>query len=212
MADFTLPATARSRARAPSTRRPAGATHVKRFKVYRYDPDKSENPRYDTFEIDLDECGPMVLDALIKMKGEQDSSLTFRRSCREGIWRSCSMNINGKNGLACTTAIEDCKGEVRITPLPHMDVIKDLVPRFHAFLCAICLDQALAADGLARTLRQGAAAEPGRSREARRSLRVHPVRLLLDGLPQLLVEQRQVPGGPRSCSRPIAGWPTAATR
>ena len=76
----------------------------------------------------------MVLDALIKMKGEQDSSLTFRRSCREGICGSCSMNIDGSNGLACTTAIEDCKGkEVTITPLPHMDVIKDLVPDFTHF-------------------------------------------------------------------------------
>src|SRR3546814_10927608 len=75
----------------------------------------------------------MVLDDLIKMKSEQDSSLTFRRSCREGICGSCSMNINGKNGLACTTAIEDCKGDVRITPLPHMDVVKDLVPDFTHF-------------------------------------------------------------------------------
>ena len=110
-----------------------GATRVKKFTVYRYDPDSGENPRYDTFEIDLDKCGPMVLDALIKMKSEADPTLTFRRSCREGICGSCSMNMNGRNGLACTTAIEDLKGDIRITPLPHMDVIKDLVPDFTHF-------------------------------------------------------------------------------
>ena len=108
---------------------PAGeAKRAKSFKVYRYDPDSGANPRYDTYSVDLDSCGPMVLDALIKIKNEIDPSLTFRRSCREGICGSCSMNMDGRNGLACTTAIEDIKGEVKITPLPHMDVVKDLVP------------------------------------------------------------------------------------
>ena len=106
---------------------------TKSFKVYRYDPDTGANPRYDTFEVDLDHCGPMVLDALIKIKNEIDPTLTFRRSCREGICGSCSMNMNGKNGLACTTAMDELKGEVRITPLPHMDVVKDLVPDFTHF-------------------------------------------------------------------------------
>ncbi len=132
MAELTLPKNSRVR-KDGTVHRAEAASRVKRFKVYRYDPDKAENPRFDTFEVDLDSCGPMVLDALIKMKAEQDSSLTFRRSCREGICGSCSMNINGKNGLACTTAIEDCKGDVQITPLPHMEVIKDLVPDFTHF-------------------------------------------------------------------------------
>ena len=122
-----------SPARAARTKPPATASKVKKFTVYRYDPDSGQNPRYDTFEIDLDNCGPMVLDALIKMKNEQDATLTFRRSCREGICGSCSMNINGRNGLACTTAIEDLPGDIRITPLPHMEVIKDLVPDFTHF-------------------------------------------------------------------------------
>ncbi|MGV3768788.1 MAG: succinate dehydrogenase iron-sulfur subunit, partial [Sphingobium phenoxybenzoativorans] len=133
MAEFRLPANSRINGKGTTHKASDGAKNVKSFKVYRYDPDSGQNPRYDTFEIDLDDCGPMVLDALIKMKSEQDPSLTFRRSCREGICGSCSMNINGKNGLACTTAIEDCKGDVRITPLPHMDVIKDLVPDFTHF-------------------------------------------------------------------------------
>src|SRR4028119_612831 len=110
-----------------------GANRVKSFKVYRYDPETGENPRYDTYEVNLDECGPMVLDALIKIKNELDPTLTFRRSCREGICGSCSMNMNGRNGLACTTSLADLKGEVRITPLPHMEVIKDLVPDFSMF-------------------------------------------------------------------------------
>ena len=119
MATFTLPKNSKisGKGRAHSA---DGAGRVKKFKIYRYDPDSGENPRYDTFEIDLDECGPMVLDALFKIKNEVDPTLTFRRSCREGICGSCSMNMNGKNGLACTTAIEDMKGEIRITPLPHM--------------------------------------------------------------------------------------------
>jgi succinate dehydrogenase / fumarate reductase iron-sulfur subunit len=96
---------------------------LKSFKVYRYDPDSGANPRFDTYTIDLDKCGPMVLDALIKIKNEIDPTLTFRRSCREGICGSCAMNMEGRNGLACTTAIEDLKGDIRITPLPHMEVV-----------------------------------------------------------------------------------------
>ncbi len=132
MAEFRLPKNSRPK-KGGEVHKAEGATNVKKFKVYRYDPDKRENPHFDTFEIDTDKCGPMVLDALIKMKSEQDASLTFRRSCREGICGSCSMNMNGKNGLACTTAIEDLKGDIQITPLPHMEVIKDLVPDFTHF-------------------------------------------------------------------------------
>jgi succinate dehydrogenase / fumarate reductase iron-sulfur subunit len=104
------------------------AKNTKVFKIYRFDPDADGNPRVDTYHVNMDECGPMVLDALIKIKNEQDSSLTFRRSCREGICGSCAMNIDGTNTLACTKSIEDVNGEVKIYPLPHMQVIKDLVP------------------------------------------------------------------------------------
>ena len=103
-------------------------TGKKIFKIYRYDPEKKENPRLDTYEIDLKKCGPMVLDALIYIKNELDPSLTFRRSCREGVCGSCSMNIDGTNTLACTKNINDVKGDLKIYPLPHMKVIKDLVP------------------------------------------------------------------------------------
>ena len=100
----------------------------KTFKIYRWDPEKNENPRYDKYEIDLDKCGPMVLDALIKIKDEVDSSLTFRRSCREGICGSCAMNIDGVNTLACIKPIDEVKGDIKVYPLPHMKVVKDLVP------------------------------------------------------------------------------------
>jgi len=106
---------------------PKDATNLKRFEVYRWDPDTGENPRIDIFHIDLDNCGPMVLDAVLKIKNEIDTTLAFRRSCREGVCGSCAMNVNGKNTLVCTKAIEDYKGTIKIFPLPHMDVIKDLV-------------------------------------------------------------------------------------
>ena len=104
------------------------ASSPKKIIIYRYDPDSGENPRIDTFYIDLNKCGPMVLDALIKIKNEVDSTLTFRRSCREGICGSCAMNIDGTNTLACTKSLDEVFGDIKIYPLPHMSVIKDLVP------------------------------------------------------------------------------------
>ncbi len=127
MAEFRLPANSRVR-KGRHFPAPEGASRVRRFAVYRYDPESGENPRLDTYEMDLDTCGPMVLDALIKIKNEIDPSLAFRRSCREGICGSCAMNIDGGNTLACTRAIEQISGEVKIYPLPHMPVVKDLVP------------------------------------------------------------------------------------
>ena len=138
MAEFTLPKN--SKIRKGRTYKAEEGKRLKKFKIYRYDPDAGTNPRYDNYTIDLDQCGPMVLDAIIKIKNEIDPTLTFRRSCREGICGSCAMNMDGKNGLACTTAIEDISGEIRITPLPHMEVVKDLVPdmtHFYAQYAAI---------------------------------------------------------------------------
>ena len=127
MAQFNLPANSIVK-KGKEFPAPAGATNVKRFKIYRYDPDSGSNPRVDSYDVDLDSCGPMVLDALIKIKSEIDPTMTFRRSCREGICGSCSMNIDGGNTLACIKAISDVKGDVKVYPLPHMDVVKDLVP------------------------------------------------------------------------------------
>ncbi len=127
MAEFALPANSKIKT-GVTFAKPEGAARVKAFKVYRWDPDSGDNPRTDTYHLDLDDCGPMVLDALIKIKDEVDSSLTFRRSCREGVCGSCAMNIDGTNTLACTKYISDVKGEVKVYPLPHMAVVKDLVP------------------------------------------------------------------------------------
>ena len=127
MATFTLPKNSRI-TEGKTFKAEPGATNVKTFKIYRWDPDGDATPRLDTFEIDLDKCGPMVLDALTKIKNEIDTTLTYRRSCREGICGSCSMNIDGLNTLACLKPIDDVKGDVRIYPLPHMPVVKDLVP------------------------------------------------------------------------------------
>ncbi|MGB3864372.1 MAG: succinate dehydrogenase iron-sulfur subunit [Xanthobacteraceae bacterium] len=107
---------------------PEGATRIKRFEIYRYDPDSGGNPHTDTYEVDLDACGPMVLDALIWIKNTIDPTLTFRRSCREGVCGSCAMNMDGTNWLACTRFIEDTDTPARIYPLANMRIIKDLVP------------------------------------------------------------------------------------
>merc|ERR1711942_329706 len=106
----------------------------KTFKIYRWDPEKpGDKPKMQDYTIDLNDCGPMILDALIKIKNEMDPTLTFRRSCREGICGSCAMNIGGVNTLACISKIEDSGKATKIYPLPHMYVIKDLVPDMNNF-------------------------------------------------------------------------------
>ena len=112
--------------------KPAG-DNLTEFRIYRWSPDDGNNPRVDTYYIDRDDCGPMVLDALIWIKSKIDATLTFRRSCREGICGSCSMNIDGTNTLACTKGMDEVKHPVRIYPLPHMPVVKDLVPDLTQF-------------------------------------------------------------------------------
>ncbi|TWB21393.1 succinate dehydrogenase / fumarate reductase iron-sulfur subunit [Nitrospirillum amazonense] len=128
MAEFSLPANSKVHAGKTTSVKTSATKRAKTFRIYRYDPDKGSNPTEDRYEIDLDKCGPMVLDALIHIKNDIDSTLTFRRSCREGICGSCAMNIDGRNTLACLKAIDDVKGDVKIYPLPHMPVVKDLVP------------------------------------------------------------------------------------
>jgi len=94
---------------------------MKKFSIYRWDPDQpSTKPKLQTYELDMSRCGPMVLDALLKIKNEVDPTLTFRRSCREGICGSCAMNIDGVNTLACLKRIpKEKSGDVKIYPLPH---------------------------------------------------------------------------------------------
>ena len=127
MVEFSLPKNSKVGV-GRTYREPKGAKNVRSFRVYRWNPDDGKNPSVDTYEVDMDSCGPMVLDALIKIKDEIDATLTFRRSCREGVCGSCAMNIDGTNTLACTKFISEVKRDVRIYPLPHAPVIKDLVP------------------------------------------------------------------------------------
>ena len=104
-----------------------GSTNIKLVHVYRWDPSKNENPREDTFEVDLNKCGNKVLDILNKIKNEIDSTITYRRSCAHGVCGSCAMNMGGKNGLACTTPHAEIEGDIDIYPLPHLKVKKDLI-------------------------------------------------------------------------------------
>ena len=132
MAKFTLPKNSKI-GEGKTFKHANGAKQAKTFRIYRWDPDLDRNPRMDTYEIDLEQCGPMVLDAIIYIKNEIDPTLTFRRSCREGICGSCSMNIGGTNTLACTLATQSVKGTVKIYPLPHLKVRKDLVADLRHF-------------------------------------------------------------------------------
>ena len=128
MAQFRLPQNSQVNPDGRVYKAPAEAKDVRTFRIYRFDPESTDKPRVDTYEVDMARCGPMVLDALIKIKNEIDPTLTFRRSCREGICGSCAMNIDGVNTLACIKASGDIRGTVKIYPLPHMPVVKDLVP------------------------------------------------------------------------------------
>ncbi|RPB09436.1 succinate dehydrogenase and fumarate r [Morchella conica CCBAS932] len=109
--------------------------NIKKFEIYRWNPDTPEKkPFMQTYELDLNQTGPMVLDALIRLKNEVDPTLTFRRSCREGICGSCAMNIQGSNTLACLCRIDtSSSAPVKIYPLPHTYIVKDLVPDLTQF-------------------------------------------------------------------------------
>jgi succinate dehydrogenase / fumarate reductase iron-sulfur subunit len=139
MVEFTLPKNSRVK-EGKTWPRPDAADNVREYRVYRWNPEDGKNPRLDTYYVDCNDCPPMVLDALIWIKNNVDPTLTFRRSCREGVCGSCAMNIDGTNTLACTKSMDEIKGPVRVYPLPHQPVVKDLVPdmtNFYAQYAAI---------------------------------------------------------------------------
>ncbi|XID75229.1 succinate dehydrogenase iron-sulfur subunit [Alkanindiges sp. WGS2144] len=107
-------------------------SRTRTFEIYRYDPDKDKAPYMQTYTLELDDGDRMLLDALIKLK-KVDETLSFRRSCREGICGSDGMNINGKNGLACLQNLNDLPGKIVIRPLPGLPVIRDLVVDMNQF-------------------------------------------------------------------------------
>jgi hypothetical protein len=162
--------------------KPAGATRLREYRIYRYDPDSGANPRLDTYFVNLDDCPPMVLDGLIWIKNHVDPTLAFRRSCREGVCGSCAMNIGGSNTLACTRTMDEIDGPIRIYPLPHLSVIKDLVPDLTTFYAQLrSIEPWLKTD------------TPEPEKEWRQS---HEDREKLDGLYEcilLLVERRALP-------------------
>src|SRR5262245_57598457 len=124
MVELTLPQNSKVKAGKRHKAKP-DAKRVRQFKIYRYDPESGENPRWDIYELDLESCGPMVLDALIAIKNNMDPTLTFRRSCREGVCGSCAMNIAGRNTLACTKGMDELPGgQITVSPLPHQPVVK----------------------------------------------------------------------------------------
>jgi succinate dehydrogenase / fumarate reductase, iron-sulfur subunit len=132
MVQFTLPKNSRI-TEGKAWPKPATAKRTTEFRIYRWNPDDGANPHIDTYLVDRDDCGPMVLDGLIWIKSKVDSTLTFRRSCREGVCGSCAMNIDGANTLACTRGMDEIGGVVKIYPLPHLAVVKDLVPDMSTF-------------------------------------------------------------------------------
>src|SRR5882757_3662187 len=127
MVEFTLPKNSKA-TQGKAWPAPLRAGELREYQVYRWNPDDGRNPRLETYQVDLDDCGPMVLDGLIWIKNKIDPTLMFRRSCREGVGGSCAMNIDGTNTLACTKFIAEVKGDIKIYPLPHMPVVRDLVP------------------------------------------------------------------------------------
>ena len=192
MVEFSLPASSKVK-EGKTWPAPAGAKRTKTFRVYRWNPDDGENPRVDTYDVDLDDCGPMMLDALIKIKNEIDSTLTFRRSCREGVCGSCAMNIDGTNTLACTKYIERRHGR-------REGLSAAASCRWSRTWCPTSTTAYAQYASIEPWLKTTSPA-PDRERlqsqddraEARRPLRVHPVLLLLDRLPELLVERRPLP-------------------
>src|SRR5207248_11659945 len=132
MVEFALPKNSRMIG-GKTWPKPPGATELHELKVYRWNPDDGKKPSIGTYYVDTHDCGPMVLDALIWIKNNIDPTLTFRPSCREGVYGSCAMNIDGQNTLACTKSMHESKDGVKVSRLPHQPVVKDLVPDLSNF-------------------------------------------------------------------------------
>jgi len=126
MVQFTLPKNSKI-VKGDYYKDKTGSKNLRKVNVYRWNPSDSKNPRIDTYEVDIDNCGSKVLDILNKIKNEIDPSLTYRRSCAHGVCGSCAMNVDGVNTLSCTKSYDEIDGEINIYPLPHLKVIKDLI-------------------------------------------------------------------------------------
>ena len=181
-----------------------------KFRIYRYDPEKDAKPRYQDYDVALEPHDRMLLDALMRLKAVRTTRCRSARSCREGVCGSDAMNINGKNGLACITNLNDVKEPVELRPLPGPAGDPRPDRGHEPVLQAVPLDQAVPGQRHAAA-GEGAPAVARGARGARRPLRMHPVRVLLDRVPVVLVEPGQVRRSRRACSPPTASSPTAAT-
>ena len=189
----------------------AAGENLRVFRIYRYDPETEGNPRWDEYAVDTSKHGPMVLDALIHIKNTIDPTLTFRRSCREGVCGSCAMNI-GRNTLACTHAWKDFSGaEISIPLPPHMPVVKDLVPDLSLFYAGEALDRAVAAHQ-DRDAGQGMAAVAEGARKARRPVRMTCSSRHVRPAVPATGGTRTSTWAPRSCFKPTGGLQICATR
>ncbi len=188
---------------------PADAKRVKAFRVYRWDPEAGGNPRWDVYDVAVDECGPMVLDVLIHIKNTMDPTLAFRRSCREGVCGSCAMNVGGRqhSGLRPRLGGGSRPPDLRSRHAapPGDDQGSDPRP-FHLLYAQYAQIEPLAACHDDTAAAKGMAAVGGAEGQARRTLRVHSVRLLHHFVPELLVERRQISRpGDTAPGTPLAG-------
>ena len=210
MVQLTLPENSRIKP-GKTWPKPANAARLTEFRIYRWNPDDGANPHIDVYFVDRDDCGPMVLDALIWIKSKIDSTLTFRRSCREGVCGSCAMNIDGVNTLACTQRHRRGRGagdDLSAAP-PGSD--QGPGPRPVGLLRPARLDRTLAQDGVPgagegmASVAGGAGASSTASTSASSAPAARPPARAIGG-PATATWVR------RSCSRPIAGSLTRATR
>jgi succinate dehydrogenase / fumarate reductase iron-sulfur subunit len=184
---------------------------VQKFKIYRWDPESGANPRYDTFEIDLDDCGPMVLDALIKIKNEVDPTLTFPPLVPRGHLRLVLDEHERPQRPRLHHRDGGPQGEIRITPLPHMEVVKDLVPDFSNFYAQYAsIRPWLQTVTTTRAARSGCRA-PSSARSSTGSTSASCARAARPRA-RATGGTRTSSSARRSCCRPTAGSPTAATR
>jgi hypothetical protein len=210
MVQFTLPKNSKI-TEGKTWPRPVGARSQREYRIYRWNPEDGRNPRVDTYYVDTGDCGPMVLDALIWIKNNVDATLTFRRSCREGICGSCSMNIDGTNTLACTKAMSDIGGPIRIYPLPHLPVVKDLVPDLTNFMRSTLRSSRGCRPSRRRRRRNGSrATRTGRSStgfmNASYAPAARPPARAIGGTPSAFSARRH------SCRRTASSWIRATRR
>ena len=210
MVQLTLPENSRIKP-GKTWPKPANAARLTEFRIYRWNPDDGANPHIDVYFVDRDDCGPMVLDALIWIKSKIDSTLTFRRSCREGVCGSCAMNIDGVNTLACTRGIDEVAA-----PVDHLSAAapgsdQGSGPRPLGLLRPARLDRALAEDGSPRRRRRNGSSRRRSGRSSTASTSASSARAARP--------PARATGGTataiwvrRSCCRPIAGSSTRATR